>query len=491
MKGKFESLRVSVPNYYRFWQCIDDMHMDMVMVGDERLNESGIGIGDKNGSYRWIGLAIEMVAEEVNLTYSADSTFSYDHGLFSFEILAGLLPSKLKHLRLQTFSIVPLAKVISGYSPFSFGNYDTPFSCEILSGLLPSKLKTFSLAPTAPKVIVIDDQPQPQPQPLVVHSLASLELDDVTLDQTALETILSTCVNLRTLVLRECYFRRDLSIAGPSMMSNLQILTPLYLEELQVVSLANLTYFEYRLEERQRAYPKPEISFSKYLKLVSDLRLDEQGYNNEYNPAVYPKPKISFSNVPKLEEMRLDLDLQRYNHTVDDMFITAHAPQLKMITTTTILDPKSEPQIPLSLAILCQLEQLELILDINYCNLLNMIPVLLACPLLQKFHLKHRNHVDKHGHTMPFVACSSKQYPFPNLKQVQIRTFYANCGNPFVFYLLENAVALERIIIDTTSCCHELCKLKHRFHEVLNQQIGAKVASPIAKLVYRNHSRKK
>ncbi|OMO64991.1 FBD-associated F-box protein [Corchorus olitorius] len=428
---------------YKDYGIVDPMSM----VYDKRLKDYG-GIGDKNGTYRWIRLAIQMGAEEVNLTYLLNYNFNSP---FSFEILSGLLPSKLKHLRLETISIAP---------------------------------------PAAPKVISDD-------QPLVLHSLATLELDDVIVDQTALKTIFSTCVNLRNLVLRECIFDPNLTISGPSISNSnlkcLQILNPLHLEKLQV-SLANLTYFEYSLKERQTVYRKLDPYWD------SDIESDAE-YNLAEMKMFYPKPKISFSNVPKLEEMRLDLGLQRYNQTVDDMFITADAPQLKrlttrsttssMITTTTILDPKSEPQIPLSMAILCQLEQLELILDINYCNLLNMIPVLLACPLLQKFHLKHRNHVDKHGHTMPQTACSSKQYPFPNLKQVKIRTFYANCGNPFVFYLLGNAVALERIILDTTSCCPELCKLKHRFHEVPNQQIRAKVASPIAKLVYQNHSREK
>ncbi|OMO65018.1 hypothetical protein COLO4_31622 [Corchorus olitorius] len=226
IEGKIKSFRVSVPLYCQFWQHIDAMNM----VADKRLKD--YEIGDKNGSYRWVRLAIQMGAKEVNLTYLDED---YDSP-FSFEILSGILPSKLKHLRLQTFSIAP---------------------------------------PAAPKVISDD-------QPLVLHSLATLELDDLQ------------------------------------------------------VSLANLTYFEYRIKERQGVHLKPKLSFSKYLKLVSDVDLDRQGYD-EYNPVrrqmVYPKPKISLSNVPKLEEMRLDLDLQRYNQTVDDMFITADAPQLERLTT--------------------------------------------------------------------------------------------------------------------------------------------------------------
>ncbi|OMO84672.1 F-box family [Corchorus olitorius] len=360
--------------------------------------------------------------EEVNFTHR-------DHHrgrIFSLEFLSALRPSKLKHLRLQSCSIAPAAL------------------------------------------------PEPKPKP-VLHSLAILELEDGLVDQTALETIFSTCVNLGKLVLRKCKFPPNLTIAdGPPSLSCLQILSPMHLEKLQISSLPNLTYFEFQYIDEDEDKEREGLGLGVYPK---------------------PKPKPCFSNVPKLEEMRLDL----VDH---DMFITTDAPpQLKRLITSifhtsmsmpSILDPKSSdpPQIPvISRAILCQLEQLELVLDIKYCNLLTMIPhVLLACPLLQKFHLTASGSPSK----IPFVACPSpsKHSSFPNLKQVKIRTFYGRCGNPFVFYLLENAVALERIILDTTSCpCPpDLCKLKHMSHQVPNHQIRAKVASPTANLLLQHHS---
>ncbi|OMO81316.1 hypothetical protein COLO4_23657 [Corchorus olitorius] len=333
------------------------------------------------------------------------------------------------------------------------------FSFEILSGLQvqPSKMKHLHLhlhlndCSIAWPVKVSDNQS-------VLHSLETLELEDLMLldhHQTVLDSIFSTCVNLWKLVLRKCYFgdlNPILTIAGPSIsnLKCLQIFSPRYLRQLQV-SAPKLAYFVYH---------------------------SSTNINTE----------LSFSNVPKLEEMILDLQLGE-NRIVDDMFTdfaTDNAPQLKRLMSlhTTFDFINFEPQIPVSMAILCQLEQLELIIDMKYCNLLKMIPILVACPLLQKFHLTASGPPNK----IPYLTYSSK-HPFPNLKHVEIRPFYGSCGNPFVFYMLENAVALERMILDVTTsrCPDKLCKLKHVSHEVHSQQIRAKVAFPTAKLVFQHH----
>ncbi|OMO92994.1 hypothetical protein COLO4_17162 [Corchorus olitorius] len=346
-------------------------------------------------SDRWIRIAIELGAEELDLTLE---NFTYGKELvkFSFEILSGLQTSKLKHFRLQTDRFI------------------------------------------APPESVIN-----------LHSLATLELDNklFNVDEALLETIFSTCVNLWKLVLRKCIFKSpNLTIAGPG------------------------------------------INLKRKAKSIS-------------------QSKTFFLQCPELEEMHLDLDLQRYNRMVDEMFITGFAidaPKLKRLTSMhTILDINSEPQIPVSNAILCQLEQLELnFASWKYCNFLKMIPMLLACPMLQKFHLTLTS--SDRPTKIPYVTYSNR-HSFPNLKEVKIRTFYGNCGNSFVFYLLENVVALEQIILDTTSCLEfrkfkrmskeypfcesklQFCKLKHMSHEVPNQQIRTKVASPIAKLVFQHH----
>ncbi|OMO98461.1 hypothetical protein COLO4_13860 [Corchorus olitorius] len=531
LDSRIESFRLWVPDYCQFWRYIDDMDI----IGLERLKD--YEIGDPNGSYRWIRLAIQMGAKEVNLTYLDDYGSA-----FSYEILSWLLlplPSKLKHLRLQNCSILASQAKVSDHlhlhslatlelddvivdktklgSIFStcvnlwklvlrecfFKRDLTITGCPSLSYneynpaerqmVYPKPKISFSNVPKLEEIRLdldlhrynrtVDemfitgfaaDAPQLKRLSLTklefkfIHSLATLKLEDLLVDETVLESIFSTCVNLWKLVLRKCIFNHNLTIADCPSLSNLQIFSPMHLEKLQVISLPNLTYFEFHIID------------------------DDQGRERE---GVYPNPKLCFSNVPKLEEMRLDLDLQYYDQTVDGMFISGFAtdaPQLKRLASIhtsmpTLLDTNSEPQIPVSMAILCQLEQLELILDITYCNLLNMIPhVLLACPLLQKFHLTAYDRPSK----IPFVTCSSK-HPFPNLKQVKIRPFYGRCGNPSVFYLLENAVALERIILDATSCpCPESCKLKHMSHQVPNyHQIRAKViASPIANLVLQHHS---
>ncbi|OMO81315.1 hypothetical protein COLO4_23656 [Corchorus olitorius] len=393
--SKIESFRLWVPDYYP-WLYIDDMIMDEVRK-ERPKDYDQIGDDDHNASYIWIRSAIQMGAEELNFIY-ADNV-RYIEKTFSFEIiLSGLLTSKLKHLRLQKCSIAKASNDIH-------------------------------------------DQP-------ILHSLATLELDDVPVDETALGSIFFTCVNLWKLVLRKCKFPPNLTIVGPINLKCLQIFSPVKLNKLQV-SAAKLTYFEYQSTS-----------------LIT---------------------KLSFSNVPKLEEMLLNI--QPANQKVDDMFtdFATDAPQLKrLMSLHTTLDFKLEPRIPVTSTILCQLEQLELILgDWKYCNLLKMIPILVACPLLQKFQLIASGRPTN----VPDMQYPSNKHPFPNLKEVQIRTFYASSSEiPFVFYMLENAVALDRMILDTTPKSCRDCKIKNLAHELPNHQIRAKVASPTAKLVFQHHS---
>ncbi|OMO53487.1 hypothetical protein COLO4_36720 [Corchorus olitorius] len=248
---------------------------------------------------------------------------------------------------------------------------------------------------------------------------------------------------------KEVFFFRESTIAYPGIsLKCLQIFSPINLDQLQV-SAPNLTYFEYRSD-------------------------DPDGYT-----------ELSFSNVPKLEEMVLDTQLE--NWTVDDMFtdFATDAPQLKrLMSLHTTLDFNLEPRVRVTSTILCQLEQLELILDINDCNFFNMIPILVACPLLQKFHLTTSGRpTDVPDMRYP------RRYPFPNLKEVKIRKFYFTLSEiPFVFYMLKNVIALERMILDTTPKCCRDCKIKHLSHELPNQRIRAKLASPTAKLVLQHHS---
>ncbi|OMO73262.1 hypothetical protein COLO4_27193 [Corchorus olitorius] len=381
-----ERIDFSNPDYLQFWSHIDY----------ELLEDYLVGVYDS--SYRWIRSAMLMGAEELTFTY-LDHYVHHKHRAtrrFSFQILSGLLPSKLKHLRLQNCSITPPAKV-SGHQP-------------------------------------------------KLHSLATLELEDLLVDQTALGTIFSTCVNLWKLVLRKCKCQPNLTIAGPGInLKCLQIFSPILLNRLQV-SAEKLTYFEYH--------------------------------------STNPNTQLSFSNVPELEEMILDLQLGI--RRVDDMF-TDFAPQLKrLMSLHTTLDFKLEPQIPVTSTILFQLEQLELILGCwRYCNILKMIPILVACPLLQKFHLIASGQPTN----VPDMQYPSTKHPFPNLKQVKIRKFYATSSEiPFVFYMLENVVALEQMILDTTPKSCRDCKIKHLSHELPNQRIRAKVASSTAKLVFQHHS---
>ncbi|OMO98470.1 hypothetical protein COLO4_13869 [Corchorus olitorius] len=422
--SKIGSFRLCVPDYFDFWRYFDKMALDKLReerqilcwyntdyeITDERQKEI-YKIGDYRACYRWIRLVIQMGAEELNLTY-ADHPHNWNDKTFSFEILAGLLPSKLNHLRLQNCSIAKQAKVSDDHQP-------------------------------------------------VLHSLVTLELEDLLVDEDILETIFSTCVKLWKLVLRKCKFPPNLTISGPSILNLkcLQIFSPISLNKLQVSAADNLTYFEYQ--------------------------------------STNPNTQLSFSNVPKLEEMLLNLQLGN-NRKVDDMFITdfaTDAPQLKrLMFLHTTLDFNLEPQIPITSNILCQLEQLELIFDSwKYCNLLKMIPILVACPLLQKFHLVASG---RPTHMPDMQYPSNNKHPFPNLKQVQIRTFYATSSEiPFVFYMLENvfymlenAVALEWMILDTTPKSCRDCEIKHLSHELPCQRIRAKVASPTAKLVFQHHS---
>ncbi|OMP04189.1 hypothetical protein COLO4_09859 [Corchorus olitorius] len=322
------------------------------------------------------------------------------------------------------------------------------FSFEILSGLRPSKWKHLRLQNCSialPAAKVSDDH-----QPVNLHSLATLEFEDFLVDQTILKFIFSSCVNLRKLVLRKCKFQPNLTIAGPTpsiSLMCLQIFSPIKLNKLQV-SAEKLTYFEYKSSN--------------------------------------PNTQLSFTNVPELEEMILDLQLG--NRRVDDMF-TDNAPQLKrLMSLYTTIDLKWEPQIPVTMAMLCQLEQLELILGCwRYCNLLKMIPILVACPLLQKFDLIASGQPTN----VPDMQYPSSKHPFPNLKHVQIRKFYGTSSEiPFVFYMLENVVALEQMILDTTPKSCRDCKIKHLAYELPNQhqRIRANVASSTAKLVFQYHS---
>ncbi|OMO60884.1 hypothetical protein COLO4_33700 [Corchorus olitorius] len=363
-----ERIDFANPDYCQFWSYIDYKLLEDYLVGVY------------DGSFR--RSAIQMGVEEVNFTYLDHYVHHRVTRTFSFRILSGLRPSKLKHLRLQNCFIAPPARVSDNH------------------------------------------------QPVNLHSLATLELEGLLVDQTTLKCIFSTCVNLWKLVLRKCKFQPTLTIAGPGIsLKILQIFSPMKLHKLQV-SAAKLTYFEYW--------------------------------------STNPNVQLSFSNVPELEEMILDLQLG--NRRVDDMF-TDFAPQLKrLMSLHTTIDLKSEPQIPVTMAMLCQLQQLELILGCwRYCNLLKMIPILVACPMLQKFHLiasgQPTNVLD--------MQYPSSKHPFPNLKQVQIRKFYGT----FVFYMLENTVALEQMILDTTPKSCRDCKIKHLPHQLPNQQIRAKVAS--------------
>ncbi|OMO65017.1 hypothetical protein COLO4_31621 [Corchorus olitorius] len=287
----------------------------------------------------------------------------------------------------------------------------------------------------------------PAKQP-VLHSLATLQLEDYRVH----ETIFSTCVNLRKLVLRNCVFDPNLTIAGPTLsnLKCLQFFTPRGLEKLQV-SAANLTYVEYRNPDKQHFFSK--------------------------------RTQFSFSNVPKLEGMLLDLRFG--NRRVDDMF-TDFAPQLRrLISLHTTLDFNLEPQILVTSIILRGLEQLELILDMKSYNLLKMIPILVACPLLQKFHLTTSGGPPTN---VPDMRYPRESHPFPNLKEVQIKTFYFTSTEiSFVFYMLENAVALERMILDPPKSC-DACEIKLSSRELPDKRIRAKVASPTAKLVLQHHS---
>ncbi|OMO99274.1 hypothetical protein COLO4_13384 [Corchorus olitorius] len=312
---------------------------------------------------RWIRLAIQMGAQELNLTY-IDHYVHYKTSAFSFEILSGLLPSKLKHLRLQNCSIAPLAKVSDHH------------------------------------------------QINVLHSLETLELDNYV---------------------------------------QFEVFADFYTYKLKKASsvCSKATYFEYK--------------------------------------STNPKTKLCFSNVPELEEMLLNLQLG--NRKVDDMFtdFATDAPQLKrLMSLHTTLDLKLEPRIHVTSTILCQLEQLELVLGSwRYCNLLKMIHILVSCPLLQKLHLIASGRPTN----VPDMPYPSNKHPFPSLKEVQIRTFYATSSEiPFVFYMLENVVALEQMILDTTPKSCRNCKIKHLSHQLPNQRIRAKVASPTAKLVFQHHS---
>ncbi|KAM7497171.1 hypothetical protein LguiA_021585 [Lonicera macranthoides] len=255
-----------------------------------------------------------------------------------------------------------------------------------------------------------------------LNSLKNIDLRFVRLDQSAFDTMLSGCANLRFLRLEYCKLPTELSIRGPFWC--LSLLALLYCKGANKIEIeiGRVVKFEY-------------IGWSTNLNVVG-----VSSFEKVHMTCTSSNEHIGFGKgLPQLESLSL-------------VFFGHQAPLI-----TERMDKFT------------RLKELELIVYLTNKNfdLLSLASVLNVCPNLQKFRLEIRS-IKKHfeGELVRW-RYDEKQKLCPLLKEVEISGFCDICCNALEFarFLIRGAVGLERMIVRKRGWYEVTDEQKERFCE--------------------------
>ncbi|KAL7168611.1 hypothetical protein ACSBR2_038947 [Camellia fascicularis] len=283
-------------------------------------------------------------------------------------------------------------------SPKSQSNNLYDFPCQLLpqgdsSQLKYLCLKSCNLGPTpnlASRLI----------------SLKSLDLEHVPLNQSCANSILSSCLNLEWLRLKNSILPETLCIHGPSLHLKILIVHECYRVEKFEISSIGLTTFEY----------------------IGEVK------------------NFSFLDVPRLEKVHIRF-IVAYERGTQYMFngIANDLPRLQ--TLSLVLTTDEVLPIPARITRFNSLKQLELFVMVSSdFNLLSLTSLLNASPLLQKLHLSLHTGRSRGRR----IEQQYSKHVHCELKEVEVHGFLGRWNEmELAIYLLKNAVSLERMILST------------------------------------------
>nr|XP_023903783.1 F-box/FBD/LRR-repeat protein At1g13570-like [Quercus suber] len=165
----------------------------------------------------------------------------------------------------------------------------------------------------------------------------------------------------------------------------------------------------------------------------------------EYYSTLWAKHSLLL--VPKLEEVYCQVSHEQSAHYIFHQ-LAKDLPNLRMLHVVTIVNWVS---IPKSIAIFSKVETLELYFGQRMeFDVLKMSAILRAFPLLQKFYLQTRCSIDfEQGREL-----EPNDHVHEHLKEVHLAGFYGTSSQiKFAIYLLKNAPALNRMVIDPKEKC--------------------------------------
>ncbi|KAF3971888.1 hypothetical protein CMV_004558 [Castanea mollissima] len=151
--------------------------------------------------------------------------------------------------------------------------------------------------------------------------------------------------------------------------------------------------------------------------------------------------------VPKLEEVYFQVSHEQSAHYIFHQ-LAEDLPNLRMLHVVTIVNWVS---IPKSIVIFSKVETLELYFGRRMeFDVLKMTAILRAFPLLQKFYLQTRCSIDfEQGREL-----DPNDHVHEHLKEVHLAGFYGTSSQiKFAIYLLKNTPALKRLVIDPKEKC--------------------------------------
>ncbi|KAL7168649.1 hypothetical protein ACSBR2_038982 [Camellia fascicularis] len=313
-------------------------------------------LGNEYAGYvdRWIRFAIIMKTEKLDLDFSA-SPESQSNNLYDFP--CQLLPqgdsSQLKYLCLKSCNLGPTPNLVSR-----------------------------------------------------LISLKSLDLEHVPLNQSCADSILSSCLNLEWLRLKNSILPETLCINGPSLHLKILIVHECYGVEKFEISSIGLTTFEY----------------------IGKVK------------------NFSFLDVPRLEKVHIRF-MVAYERGTQYMFngIANDLPRLQ--TLSLVLTTDEVLPIPARITRFNSLKQLELFVMVSSdFNLLSLTSLLNASPLLQKLHLSLHTGRSRGRR----IELQYSKHVHCELKEVEVHGFLGRSNEmELAIYLLKNAVSLERMILST------------------------------------------
>nr|POF03139.1 isoform 2 of f-box/lrr-repeat protein [Quercus suber] len=165
----------------------------------------------------------------------------------------------------------------------------------------------------------------------------------------------------------------------------------------------------------------------------------------EYYSTLWAKHSLLL--VPKLEEVYCQVSHEQSAHYIFHQ-LAKDLPNLRMLHVVTIVNWVS---IPKSIAIFSKVETLELYFGRRMeFDVLKMTAILRAFPLLQKFYLQTTCSIDfEQGREL-----EPNDHVHEHLKEVHLAGFYGSSSQiKFAIYLLKNAPALKRLVIDPKEKC--------------------------------------